>query len=100
MTTAPTDPGSTKTVNAVGIMSSDLFGDLSADAKQAVSWMFSDNAKKLTAIEARACILEGWGKRVDDELQSYFSPNITSCMRSAPFFNNRKQLKQSKLPIK
>jgi hypothetical protein len=76
MTTAPTDSESTKTVNAVGIRSSDLFGDLSADAKQAVAWLFSDNAKKLSVIEARACILEGWGKRVDDELRAYFSPNV------------------------
>jgi hypothetical protein len=71
----PTDSESTKTVNAVGIRSSDLFGDLSADAKQAVAWLFSDHAKKLSVIEARACILEGWGKRVDDELRAYFSPN-------------------------
>ena len=75
MTTAPIDSESTETADAVGIRSSVLFVDLSADAKQAVAWLFSDRAKKLSVIEARACILEGWGKRVDDELRAYFSPN-------------------------
>lgn len=48
---------------------------LSDNAKKAVSWLFSNQAKNLTMIKARACILEGFGEKVDNELRAFFQTN-------------------------
>jgi len=49
----------------------DLFG-LSDAAKQAVSWLHSEQARNLSVMEARAAILEGFGVAVNKELGSIF----------------------------
>jgi hypothetical protein len=48
---------------------------LSDDAKKAASWLFSKQAQNLTMIEARACILDAFGLKVERELKSFFRTN-------------------------
>lgn len=56
----------------VGVGCNALLG-LSDAAKQAVGWLYSEQARNLSGMEARAAILEGFGVAVDRELRSIFS---------------------------
>ena len=68
-TNTPTDSQKPTTV---GVGCNALFG-LSDAAKQAVGWLYSEQARNLSGMEARAAILEGFGVAVDRELRSIFS---------------------------
>ena len=68
-TNTPTDLPNPTTV---GVGCNALFG-LSDAAKQAVGWLYSEQARNLSVMEARAAILEGFGVAVDRELRSIFS---------------------------
>ena len=68
-TNTPTDLPNPTTV---GVGCNALFG-LSDAAKQAVGWLYSEQARNLSGMEARAAILEGFGVAVDRELRSIFS---------------------------
>ena len=68
-TNTPTDSPKPTTV---GVGCNALFG-LSYAAKQAVGWLYSEQARNLSVMEARAAILEGFGVAVDRELRSIFS---------------------------
>ena len=59
-------------VTSKGVGCNALFG-LSDAAKQAVGWLYSEQARNLSGMEARAAILEGFGVAVDRELRSIFS---------------------------
>lgn len=68
-TAAPGPPGSTT---------------LSEAANQALCWLMGDQAIRMKCSEARAAILEGFGPKVDDELQAFFCQSNTQAHRSAP----------------
>ena len=68
-TNTPTDSQKPTTV---GVGCNALFG-LSDAAKQAVGWLYSEQARNLSGMEARAAILEGFGVAVDRELRSILS---------------------------
>ena len=49
---------------------------LSEAANQALCWLMSKQAGRMKCGESRAAILEGFGPKVDEELQAFFcSPN-------------------------
>jgi len=54
---------------------------LSDSAKQALRWLYSDQANGLSAAEARASILAGFGESVDKELRSFLQPNAGAVPR-------------------
>ena len=50
---------------------------LSEAANQALCWLMGEQASRMECGQSRAAILEGFGPKVDDELQAFFcSPNL------------------------
>lgn len=58
---------------------------LSEAANQALCWLMGEQASHMRCGEARAAILEGFGPKVDEELQAFFcSPNAGTQRPGSP----------------
>jgi hypothetical protein len=53
---------------------------LSEAANQALCWLMSEQASRVKCGEARAAILEGFGRKVDEELQAFFCSQNSTAM--------------------